>query len=130
MPIDKFDLGYFYSWDGQEALPINDGDACEVRMGDDVVLTGYVDEAVDTLDDESHELQVTGRDKTGDLVDCSAIHSPDQWSGLTLQAIAAILCKPFDIPVKAETDTGAPFPTVKLQPGETVFAVIERLCGD
>ena len=124
----NFDLGYFYSWEGQEALPINDGDACEVRMGDDVVLTGYVDEANDTLDGGSHDLQVTGRDKTGDLVDCSAIHSPDQWSGQTLEAIAAILCKPFDIPVKAETDTGAPFPTVKLQPGETVFAVIERLC--
>lgn len=123
-----FDLDYFYSWDGQEALPINDGDACEVRIGDDVVLTGYVDEANDSLDAENHSLQVTGRDKTGDLVDCSAIHKPDQWNGQTLQAIAAILCKPFGITVKAETDCGPAFPTVKVQPGETAFAVIERLC--
>lgn len=123
-----FDLNYFYSWDGQQPLPINDGDACEIRMGDDVVLTGYVDDANESLDAESHEMQVTGRDKTGDLVDCSAVHKPDQWSGQTLQAIAAILCKPFGISVKAETGTGAPFPTVKVQPGETAFAIIERLC--
>lgn len=123
-----FDLGYFYSWDGQEALPINDGDACEVRMGDDVVLTGYVDEATEDLGSDTHDLQVTGRDKTGDLVDCSAVHKPDQWSGQKLEAIAAILCKPFGISVKAETDTGAAFPVVKVQPGETAFAVIERLC--
>lgn len=123
-----FDLTYFYAWDGQKALPINDGDACIVRMGDDVVLTGYVDEANGSLDAANHELQVTGRDKTGDLVDCSAVHTPDQWNGQTLQAIAAILCKPFGITVKAETDCGAPFPTVKVQPGETAFAIIERLC--
>lgn len=123
-----FDLGYFYSWEGQEALPINDGDACEVRMGDDVVLTGYVDEATEDLGSDAHDLQVTGRDKTGDLVDCSAVHKPDQWSGQKLEAIAAILCKPFGITVKVETNTGAAFPTVKVQPGETAFAVIERLC--
>lgn len=123
-----FDLGYFYSWDGQKALPINDGDACKVRMGDDVVLTGYVDETTEDLGSDTHDLQVTGRDKTGDLVDCSAVHKPDQWSGQTLQTIAAILCKPFGIAVKAETDTGAAFPLVKVQPGETAFAVIERLC--
>lgn len=125
----EFDLGYFYSWSGQNtAWAIREDDACEVRIGSDVVLTGYVDEADESLDAVNHSLQVTGRDKTGDLVDCSAIHTPDQWNNQTLPAIAAIVCRPFGVTVKAETDCGAAFPTVKVQPGETVFALIERLC--
>ena len=124
-----FDLGYFDSWDGQRApWPINDGDACEVLIGDDVVLTGWVDESNDSLEATSSSLQVTGRDKTGDLVDCSAIHKPDQWSGQKLPAIASILCRPFGIKVKAEVDCGPAFPTVKVQPGEKAFEIIERLC--
>lgn len=125
----NFDLGYFDSWGGQrQPWPINDGDACEVCIGDDVVLTGYVDDADDSLDAASDSLKVTGRDKTGDLVDSSAIHKPDQWSGQKLPAIAATLCRPFGITVKAEVGCGPAFPTVKVQPGETAFAVIERLC--
>lgn len=124
-----FDLSYSATWSGQRTpWPIIDGDPCEVRIGDDVVLTGYVDDSDDNLTATDDTLQVTGRDKTGDLVDCSAMHKPDQWSGQSLQAIASILCKPFGISVRAQVDTGKAIPTVKVQPGETAFAVIDRLC--
>lgn len=125
----EFSLGYFDSWHGQtQFTPIHDGAPCEVRMGGDTVITGYVDDADDALDAENDGLTVSGRDATGDLVDCSAVHKPDQWNGQTLPAIARTICAPFGIGVKAETDCGAPFPTVKVQPGETAFAIIERLC--
>jgi len=116
-------------WLGQELRwPIRPGMACEARIGDDSVVSGYVDEAELSLDDGSHSIRITGRDKTGDLVDCSAVHSPGQWSGLRLEEIARILVRPFGVEVRALTDTGAPFSPFKLQPGESVFESIERMC--
>lgn len=108
-------------------FPIEDGAACEVRLGDDVLITGYVDEVTRSIDADMRKLRVRGRDKAADLVDCSAIHKPGSWRGKTLQAIAAELAAPFGIAVNITGDTGKPFTRFALQQGETVFAAIERM---
>ena len=125
----EFDLSVVDKWQGRDIRwPIRRGDACELRAGEDVLITGYVDKSNPAISAADRALSVSGRDATGDLVDCSAVQSPDQWSGRTLEEIARILCAPFNISVTAETATGKPFPIFKLQPGETGFAAIERLC--
>lgn len=125
----EFELTVVDKWEGRDIRwPIRRGDACELRAGEDVLITGYVDKSNPALTATERSLSVSGRDATGDLVDCSAVQSPDQWSGRTLEEIARILCAPFGIRVVAETDTGKPFPIFKLQPGDTAFAAIERMC--
>lgn len=108
--------------------PIAPGDGCRVLIGDDVVIDGWIDETAPAISADSHDLSVSGRDRTGDLVDCSADHSPDEWNA-PLDQIAAILCRPFGIQVSvAGVDLGAPFAPFKLQPEETAFGAIERMC--
>lgn len=114
--------------DHPELWVIEDGAACEVRIGDDLVITGYVDEGDNDVDPNSHPVQASGRAKTGDLVDCSAIHTPGTWTNRKLEQIVADLAQPFGVDVKAITDTGAAFAKFSLQQGETAFEAIERMC--
>lgn len=110
-----------------EAWPIMNGDRCQVKIGRDVVIDGYVDQFRPGFSPVDHTIEIQGRDKTCDLVDCSALHRPDQWKNLDLLQICQILAKPFGIAVRADVDVGEKFPTIKLQQGETVFAAMDRL---
>lgn len=125
----EFELVVADKWQGRNVRwPIRPGDACQLSAGGETLITGWVDVARPHVNAQECSLTVSGRDKTGDLVDCSAIQKPDQWTGRTLEELARILCVPFGISVKAEVSTGQPFPLFKLQPGEKAFDAIERLC--
>ena len=103
------------------------GDECEIELEGEIVLTGYVDRVSPSHDAQSHGIGISGRDKTGDLVDCSAVHKPGEGGGLSLETIAAVLCEPFGIEVRADVSTGKTFERFRLQESETVFAAIERM---
>lgn len=119
---------------------IRAGDSCELALEGDRVLKGHVDTARISYDAGSHTIEVSGRDATGDLVDCSASLGPrragedcaeklpSEWHGETLEAIASALAAPFGIPVRAEADTGRPLRRFRIEEGETAFEAIERAC--
>lgn len=111
----------------EQPWPILNGDRCRLELAGEAVIDGYVDQFRPSYSSTDHTIEIQGRDKSGDLVDCSAFHKPDQWSNLNLLQIAQILCKPFGVSVRAEVDVGPAFPTIKLQQGETVFAALDRL---
>lgn len=71
------DLEVTDHWPGQTEIPrrIQPGDACQVFIGDDLVLTGYVDATPIKYDGKSVSVGVKGRSKTADLVDCCPIPS-------------------------------------------------------
>lgn len=122
-----FELTVSNRWPGQgHPWRIREGDACTLAIGDDPLVTGYVDEVESTLDERAHGVRISGRDRSADLIDCSAIHKPDQWSGIALDRLATILAAPFGVTVSVEADVGAPIPTAKLQHGETAWEAIER----
>lgn len=108
--------------------PIMAGDICVLKIDGETIIDGYVDQFRPSFSPESHNIEIQGRDKTCDLVDCTAFHQPDQWKNVSLLEIAKILCKPFGINVTADVDVGGKFPVVKLQQGETVFSALDRLC--
>jgi hypothetical protein len=54
----------------------------------DTVLTGYVDSVSPKFDASSRTFAVSGRDKAGDLVDCSIEGQPAQWVNLSMLQIA------------------------------------------
>lgn len=111
-----------------EPWPILNGDACRLELAGEAVIDGYVDQFRPAFSATDHTIEIQGRDKTGDIVDCSAFHQPDQWANLNLLQIAKILCDPFGVKVRADVDVGEAFPSIKLQQGESVFAAIDRLC--
>lgn len=112
--------------DNDEPWELSPGDACEVRVGGEVLITGYIDIVRPGFGPDDRRMEVQGRDKSGDMVDCSAIHKPDHWKSIGLLQLAQTLAKPFGITVKADTDLGAPLTQVKLQQGETALEAINR----
>ena len=123
-----FSLAITERWPDQpERWIIKTGQACVVAIGGETVLTGWIDAGSFAIDPESHPIEISGRDKTCDLVDCSADHKPGSWTKRSLEQIAAELAAPFGVNVTAKTSTGAPFAKFALQQGETVFEAIDRM---
>lgn len=122
-----FSLSVTDRWSaGSKPWPIRAGDACEVRVGGETVISGYVDMVRPSYSAASRTIQVQGRDKSADLVDCSAVHEPDEWRNLTMLRLAQILGQPFGVKASAEVDVGAPIAAVKLQHGETAMEALVR----
>jgi len=122
-----FELSVTDRWAGTEqAWPIQKGDACTVTADGDLLISGYVDDVLPFFDADQHGITVVGRDKTADLVDCSAIVKSGEWRGRTLLQVAKDIAGPFGIDVRAETDVGEPFKTAALQEGETAWEALER----
>lgn len=118
-------------WPGvDEPMQLREGLACQVKMGDDLVISGWIDDYETDDTATSSSIRISGRDKTGDLVDCSAIHKTGQWRGVRLERIVADIALPFDIKVvvAAGTDTGEVFKRFALEEGEKAFDAIDRAC--
>jgi len=101
-------------------------DEIKVRINQTVVVTGYVLAAEPFYRRDDCGFRIEGRSRTGDLVQCSAIHKGGQWQNVKLDRIARDLCQPFGIDVVVDTDLGAAINDFKLQHGETVVAALAR----
>lgn len=110
------------------ALVVQPGDACQVMLGKDPVITGYVDRFVPSIEPDQHTITVMGRSKSEDLVDCAAEWPTGQIAGSSALEIAKKLAQPYGITVNATVDVGAPIPQFNLTIGETAYAIIERVC--
>ncbi|MGN7832667.1 phage baseplate assembly protein [Pseudoxanthomonas sp. 22568] len=123
----QYTLGLSERWPEQSSpLVIPEGAFARLRIDGEAIITGYVDSIDHGHDGHAHDLSVTGRDSTADLVDCSAVHAKGEWRNARLDVIARDLVKPFNIRVIVEGDIGAPFPVWTIEPGETVFSTLER----
>ncbi|TXH38779.1 MAG: hypothetical protein E6Q98_02975 [Rhodospirillaceae bacterium] len=140
--VSTFDLGLSERWarltsDGSALVLLDQSGAvpwriqpcmpCEILMDGETVITGYVDSYNPTYSASDHSVRVTGRSRTADIADCSAIVPGGQFTGYDLGQIARTLCATVGVGVDIETDLGAPFPDVQVQQGETIFELIERL---
>lgn len=127
MPSD-FDIEFTERFPGEaESVVVKPGDECQVLIGSDLVITGYVDRFLPTVDRYRHSLRVTGRGKCQDLVDCSAEWESNQISSASVLSIAQKLAAPYGITVSALDDVGPPIPQINLMWGESPYSVIERI---
>ncbi|MDH1530775.1 phage baseplate assembly protein, partial [Pseudomonas mosselii] len=123
-----FRLGVTWSWPGQvQEIPVRQGDRCEVRIGADLVLTGWVFGTPISYDARSVERSVAGRSLTADLVDCSAVNKPGQWRGQSVQKIVQALAEPYEVRVLSEVAETTKLADHQIEPGETAFESIDRL---
>ena len=124
-----FELSLTERYPGEaDALLVQPGDGCAVLLGADLVLTGYVDRFVPSIDGRSHSIMVTGRSRVCDLVDCSAVWPGGQISGASALAVAQRLAEPYGITVTSTAPPGRTIQQFNLMLGETCYEVIERIC--
>lgn len=113
-------------------ISIAPGDPCQVRIGGDLVITGYVDRYVAVISAREHTVRIAGRSKSADLVDCSAFvgdkEAPQyQIMGGTTLSIAQELAKPYDVEVASVSGPGAEIPRFNINLGETPWEIIDRI---
>jgi prophage tail gpP-like protein len=60
---------------------------CTIKIGGDVVLTGYVDDVAIALTPTSHSVHVRGRGKCEDLIDCSITQDQRQGMQMTTSSL-------------------------------------------
>jgi prophage tail gpP-like protein len=121
----EFELAVENPWRDDSKRRIARGDAVKLYYGDELLLTGYVDDIDAEYDANSHRLTVRGRSKVADLVDCSGFDKP--FNGLNLADIATQLCQPFGISVIDSAKEGKAFTAPKITSGETYFEFLEEL---
>jgi len=110
-----------------EQMSVVSGQSCQVAIGEDVVITGYVDRVRPGIGRDYHRISVLGRGKCEDLVDCSAEWDGGQISGSNALQIAQKLAAPYGITVTSDGNNGPSIPQFNLMMGETAFEVIERI---
>jgi len=108
------------------------GDECSVEIADQKIITGYIEDIPISYDASGHNIQIGGRDKTGDLVDCPFVETPNEWKEKAVEEIIKALCDPFDISVNTDdsvTDQATfKMPEFKANEGDAVFDLILKLC--
>lgn len=114
-------------WDiSKDPWTIFPGDKCQIQIDGITLITGWVDSVAPSYSTSDHGIEISGRDVTCDLVDCSAVVKSYEIRERTIGGLAKMLCAPFGIPVLDTAGDTEIFPKVAIQPGETVFSCIER----
>lgn len=123
-----FSLSVAWRWDGQAVdLPIKQGAKAEVRIGQDLVLTGWVFATPISHTPDAITRGIAGRSLTADLVDCSAVNQPGQWRKQSVQQVVQALTQPFGLKVISQVPETAALVDHSIEPGETTFDSIDRL---
>ncbi|NPD67306.1 hypothetical protein HN018_06925 [Lichenicola cladoniae] len=132
MPSD-FDVTLTERFPGQtQAVSVQPGQQCVVRLGRDRILTGRIDRYSPSIGPEQHQVRISGRGNCRELVDCAAGFDQNgptggQLGNVYIKDIAAKLAAPFGITVKdTVTDPGMIVPQFNIIFGETVFEIIDR----
>lgn len=134
--VDLADIAGIFRLDFVEDVPEASGyvpslrvhDRIEIEVASVVVLKGYIETTNVTADEHSLRTVATGRDITGDLVDCAANpKGPAEYRQILLETVVGHLTQPFGLSLDRQVATGAPFTLVALEPSDTVLGAVERL---
>ncbi|KEC73901.1 Mu P family protein [Rhizobium leguminosarum bv. phaseoli CCGM1] len=112
---------------GGALTDIRPGPACEVLVNGVVVLKGFIEEVRPDISDKAASVEISGRDKTGDLVDCAALtDGPSEFRNVKLEEAIKRIAEPFGLGVRSEIDTGEPFTRYSLDLAETAHSAAEK----
>lgn len=114
---------------GKSLTIVKAGDPCQVRLGGDVAITGYIDRYSEGGDANGHSLSIQGRGMTQDLVDCSAEWPTDQLIQGNAFDIATKLAEPYGIAVVlgSGANAGDPVPAWCLNYSEPAAEIVQRV---
>jgi prophage tail gpP-like protein len=117
---------------GTTPLPFNGGEPVRVFADDSLLLTGFIEQVDADYDANSHAVTVSGRDKTGDLLDSTLAAASDFTGTLSLKRIIELVIKQLGLSIDvidyATPDPlAAPKDQVAPEPGQNAFEFIEAL---
>jgi prophage tail gpP-like protein len=130
MPND-FDASMTEVYPGElDTVTVAPGDSFTAQLGDDVVITGWLDRFMPAIDARTHSIQLAGRGRCQDLVDCSVIYPGSLIQSADVLELAQRVGAAYAIAARAEpgTPTGVRMPAIAVNLGETGWAIIERAC--
>jgi prophage tail gpP-like protein len=126
IPADAFELELFTRSASTLPPEVAEGSPCQLLLGDDVVLTGRLDDIDHTVARQRNHVQINGRDLAGFLVDCSTPFVSMQ--DVSLQQIIDEVVKPFGISrVRLQTDNTASRRRVQIQPGQNAWEALQQV---
>lgn len=107
---------------------IETGDPIVIMYDSSTLLTGIVDSVTESYSATSHDIQITGRSRTKDIIDCSA--SPQEWYNTKASTILNQLTKPYEIKVIINgADVTVPYFSVQKDSTEEIISAIHRLAS-
>lgn len=125
---DSFSLNIADRWrPNQEAFGLKIGDEIKIYVGKVLLITGYIDDLALDLQAQNRSISISGRSKTGDLVDSSHT-GKNEFKAQTILGIINKVVSPFGISASLENASeGGPFDKFTVRQGETAFEIIDRL---
>ena len=109
------------------AWPLRPGTEVQVLASGTLLVAGYIDTYAPEFGDGYHRAVISGRSKTKDAVDSSAIHETGEWMMKDLGDVAKDLLKPLNVQVMSKLNDLTKFPVWRLAPGSTVFSELETM---
>lgn len=115
--------------ESQTDVTINDGDPCQIYIGSDLVLTGYVVTVDREMTLDSHMVHVAVASKSIDLVDSAAEIATYQLNSMNALAIIQKLAATAGISVFSIAGAGnVDIQIFSIILSETAYEAIERVC--
>ncbi len=128
-PLTGLAGGFTLTAPGRRAWPIRPGARVRVRIAGVQIIEGHVDKLAASTSKRGRRVTLEGRDKTADLVDCSATNEPGEWTDVRIDELVRQLAEPYGIEVTRAVDSlrlGAPLRLFRLQQSESAGSAIER----
>lgn len=126
----SFEIEFTEPLDARTDVIVSPGDYCEVLLGNDIVLTGFVDRYLPSYNANQHTARISGRSRSQDIVDCSVVtvHGM-QFHNRRLIDIARELCAPYGVKINLGigVDPSAQIDDLFVLIGETPYDIIDRL---
>jgi prophage tail gpP-like protein len=110
----------------QDEWVFRPGAEVSVRASGSLLVKGYVDDYAPEFGVDFHRAVISGRSKSKDCIDCSAVHEKGEWKKKKIDEIAKDLLKPFKIDIQSQLKSKE-IPVWRLAPAATVFEEIEAM---
>lgn len=113
----------------QSNLPaIRAGLSCKIYRKGVLQKSGYIDSVNPSFSSDSVSFSISGRDKAGDIIDCSIVGDESEFKDLNFQDLVNRLCSPFGISANIENgiSTGDKVKSIKYEQGASVYEVIKK----
>lgn len=125
-----FSFGSIDNEQSSTIFTLKPGLACQIKIGSNKIIDGYIDQLSPSISKNEHSLQIRGRCKTSDLIDCSAMNTPGSWNNpIGLQKLCYELVRPFGLRViKEANDLGEDLRGFSINTGQSPFEVIRSAC--
>jgi prophage tail gpP-like protein len=117
----------------EEWFPLMEGNQVEILHGKTPVLTGFIDFVGPDLDADDRTIIVSGRDNTGDLVDCTYDGNKTEFVGEQgIDVIATELISQYkdSISLISKLDQVPVLSKFKYDPGEKIWEALERAASE